>query len=1308
MMTVNQEVYDQAIAIIGMSGRFPGAKNLKEYWENLSNGVESTHFFTDEELLEEGVALSFLQDPAYIKAKPMIADVDMFDASFFGYTPKEAEILDPQQRIFLECAWEALESAGYIGDQAVKDRTAVFAGVGDTTYLLYHLLPNEELVNDVGFLTLKFTNDKDYLSTRVSYKLNLKGPSLTVQTACSTSLVAVHLACQSLLTGESDLALAGASSITFPHREGMYYQAGGITSPDGRCRAFDESAKGTIFGDGVGVVAIKRYSDAVADGDYIHAVIRGSAVNNDGFDKIGYTAPSVKGQVAVIREALAVSGVEPEMIEYIETHGTGTPLGDPIEMAALREVFAPNTSKEKIITIGAVKTNFGHLNTAAGMAGLIKTVLAIQNGIIPPTLHYRKPNKELYIENSPFEINTQPKQWVSADLRRAGVSAFGVGGTNAHIVVEEAREGKSQATRAEDYLLVWSAKTREALQETSANLIRTLKAQQDRLAEIAYTLQVGRIEYEHRAAIRCKTTEEAIEKMQALLDRGASSQDAAVVRQPVFVFQQRANGFIGRELKGMYLSSSMFRKLWDELALELLHYCDLDVRLEILDDKRELSDTWRWVVGNAADYIMGKILLELGVGTPLCVSKSTEKHYGPICLEYQLSLKDTAKLLAVTAAAECGLPYRIDGEQKRITIWKRDGKPDEVHLDRIGGWEAEWRKEADLRISSDSQSSYYIYLSAPHSEMTDEELPFGPNRAHMVSRFSEEENNEAIGRLWVNGVEIDWKVYNNGREVCRRIPVPTYPFQRKSYMVERPKKKIETTPEGYQMQYYPRPAQLIEYVEPENEIEAKLCTIFEKTLAIHPVGVTDNFFEMGGHSLLAVQLLTLIKEEYGMQLPTKILFLNPSAKQLALTVRNVLTDGIQSIQHLLERDKNRQEYDFELSVDGSSVEHYQFVDPRHIFLTGATGYLGAFVLAELLDQTDAQLHCLIRAGNNEEANRRVKGVMVKYGIWREEYANRIVSICGDLGDPLLGLDEIAFDTLSHKVDSIYHIGAWVNWIYPYETLEPANVFGTQEVIRLATKRRLKPVHFVSSVAVFDTDQFYGVDRVYEDDTIHNSDAFLTGYAESKWVAEQLVRMAAESGLPITIHRPAYISGHSISGVSNTVDFLYRMTKGCIELGMAPDLNVFVNIAPVDYVSKALVHISRQSSAIGKVYHLVHPKDILWLDVVEWLKRKGYNIEVVDYLAWRDKLGATREKTNALFPLLPIFADNADSGTEHTISVDNGEPHGRIFDCSNTSNELANNSVVCPDVGEELLDILLKYLVDNHYLESPQPIANVKT
>lgn len=505
---------NMSIAVIGLAGRFPKAADVEAFWETLCEGKEGITFFSDDELLAAGLSPEEFNHPDYVKARAVLKDVDLFDADFFGYSRREAEWMDPQHRLFLEHAHAALEDAGYACRQEPLN-VGVFAGCSSSSYLLLNLLPSGKIDAGIGNMQVMIGNEKDYLASRTSYKLNLTGPSLAIQTACSTSLTAVHVACQSLLGGECDMALAGGVCVSLPQISGYRYQIGSIASPDGHCRPFDVDAKGTNGGSGIGVVLLKRLSDAIEDGDNIYAVIRGSAINNDGTDKVGFTAPSQNGQAAVIAEALAVAEVSAADIGYVEAHGTGTPVGDPIEVAALTQAFRETTDKRGYCALGAVKANVGHLDAAAGITGFIKTVLALSHRKIPVTLNFQEPNPKLRLDQSPFYVPNQTMDWPSNgdQPRRAGVSSFGIGGSNVHVVLEESIEPVRNQSQGSE-LLIFSARSAKALDMMRENFARFLeKNPAISLADAAHTLQIGRAEFKFRYAIVAQDAAHAIAQL---------------------------------------------------------------------------------------------------------------------------------------------------------------------------------------------------------------------------------------------------------------------------------------------------------------------------------------------------------------------------------------------------------------------------------------------------------------------------------------------------------------------------------------------------------------------------------------------------------------------------------------------------------------------------------------------------------------------------------------------------------------------------------------------------------------------------
>jgi 3-oxoacyl-(acyl-carrier-protein) synthase/thioesterase domain-containing protein/aryl carrier-like protein len=522
----NPETTGLEIAVIGMAGRFPGANNVDEFWKNLKNGVESISTFSDEELAEEGIDTRLPENPNYIKNRGALENIEYFDASFFGFTPTDAALIDPQIRLFLECSWQALEDAGY--DPGSYDGfIGLFAGASDN--FLWKAETRLAMVDHPDKFFGSLINNKDFMSLLVSYKLNLKGPSFTMYTACSSSLAAIHLACQAILNGECDMALAGGVTVLLPNRTGYLFQPGMLNSRDGHCRAFDARAKGTIFGSGAGLIALKLLEEAIMDNDHIYAVVKGSAINNDGLRKVGFTAPSIEGQEEVIRTAQQAAHVEAESIGYIETHGTATELGDPVEIEALQLAF--NTGKKQFCAIGSVKTNVGHLDSAAGVTGFIKTALVLKHRLIPPNLHFETANPAIDFANSPFYVNTELKEWQPVHLdsgpapARAGVSAFGIGGTNAHVILEEycrplpdpetgagtrralpPGQG-SQPLTPEIFLL--SANTPSALDRATENLVAHIKnSPHINLSDIAYTLAVGRKHFKFRRMAVCNSRED--------------------------------------------------------------------------------------------------------------------------------------------------------------------------------------------------------------------------------------------------------------------------------------------------------------------------------------------------------------------------------------------------------------------------------------------------------------------------------------------------------------------------------------------------------------------------------------------------------------------------------------------------------------------------------------------------------------------------------------------------------------------------------------------------------------------------------
>ena len=871
------------IAVIGLAGRFPGAGNVEQFWQNLRDGVESISFFSDEELLAGGVNPALLQSPNFIKARGVLEDAELFDAAFFGYNPREAEIMDPQQRVFLECAWEALENAGY-DSETCNNRIGVYAGVSMNTYFV-NLYSNPELLEAIGQYQTFIGNDKDFIATRPSYKMNLTGPAMVIQTACSTSLVAVHQACRALLSGECDMAMAGAASVSLPQKAGYHYQEEGIMSPDGHCRAFDAKAQGTVGGNGVAIVVLKRLEDALADGDHIRAVIKGTAINNDGSLKVGYTAPSVEGQAQAIRAAQLMAEVEPETISYVEAHGTGTTLGDPIEITALTEAFSNGGENKNYCAIGSVKTNIGHLDVAAGVAGLIKTVLALEHKQLPPSLNFESPNPTINFEDSPFYVNDRLVDWkTSGAPRRAGISSFGLGGTNAHAVLEEAPQVEAAGESREWQLLTLSAKTAPALETAATNLARHLREHPDlNFADVAYTQKTGRRRFAHRATVVCRNTEEAI----AALETGSVSKG---FREPtewsvVFMFPGGGTQYPNMGLD-LYRTEPTYRQHIDA-CLELLDtQLSFNLREILFPTEERFEEATRQLRKTSialpalfiTEYALAKLWMSWGINPEALIGHSLGE-YVAACLAGVFSLEDalslvvlrgrlfeklpagsmlsvslpemevrqmlderlsiaainSAELCVVSGATEAieELAAKLnaqDIDHRRILIDVAAHSPmvtpildeftrfvesiqfNEPVIPFISNVTGTWISAAEattpsywakhLRQTVRYGDGIRELLQEPNRMM----LEVGPGQtlsmlanmqasdagAHPAMNSMRHPSDSqpdtafllaTLGKLWMAGINIDWKRFYDG-ERRRRVPLPSYPFERQRYWVE--------------------------------------------------------------------------------------------------------------------------------------------------------------------------------------------------------------------------------------------------------------------------------------------------------------------------------------------------------------------------------------------------------------------------------------------------------------------------------------------------------------------------------------------
>lgn len=975
------------IAVIGMSGRFPKSPDLDAFWELLKNGEEAIAFFSDDELLKSGVDADLLQNTDYVKAGTVIPNAEFFDASFFNMNTLDAQISDPQQRLFMECAWEALEQAGY-SPGSTAARIGLYAGVSNNTYSKFYIEPNKELVSMVGTYRLFTLSGKDFIATRTAYKLNLKGPAVSVQTACSTSLVAVHQACQSLLNYESDLVLAGGASIFFPQKTGYLYQEGMILSPDGHCRTFDAKAKGTVPGQGVGIVLLKRLDEALEDGDTIHAVIKGSAINNDGADKIAYTAPSVNGQANVIEEAQTIANVHPDEISYIEAHGTATLLGDPIEIEALTMAFRRQTQKKQYCAIGSVKSNIGHADTAAGIAGLLKTILAIKHRKLPPSLHFQKPNPEIDFENSPFFVNTKLTEWNTPDNSPliAGVSSFGIGGTNAHVIVAEAPVNQKESPSADWQLITLSAKTPAALKNIQENLALYIERNPEiSVADTAYTLNAGRDAFDYRTCITARNTQELLHKLRS--EQKTAPQRITGKNQSVcFLFPGQGSQYPNMS-SDLYRNETIFKETFDKCAQILLPILKTDIRSLIYNHAGENADllnqtqytqpalfaveyalAQQWMHrGVKPSYMIGHSIGEFvaaciaGVFTleeslwlvsergRLIQSLPQGAMLGVIASEKELLpyLSEKLSLSAVNSAKVCvagGLKEDVEDLKERLrakgiatkvlntshafhsymmepiledfrkTVLKTSPKaPVLPYLSNLSGtwitaeeatdamhWVKHLRNtvrfsdtletlfnQTDSLLLEVGPGNTLITLAKQHSACpTDiglfQSLP-RPNEKSQTGEYPH--FTDTLGKLWTHGVQLNRSAFYHNRK-GRRIPLPTYPFERKLYSIKKEDSadKEQKTPVVVSQPKHDTSALLIS----GNEVERELTRLFGRFLglAYADIGAKSDFFDLGGDSLLGVQLIQHINQKFQLQLDTHTLLQNSTVSELTQLIKH--------------------------------------------------------------------------------------------------------------------------------------------------------------------------------------------------------------------------------------------------------------------------------------------------------------------------------------------------------------------------------------------------------------------------------------
>ncbi|HET8841011.1 MAG TPA: type I polyketide synthase, partial [Ktedonobacteraceae bacterium] len=801
--------YSTALAVVGMAGRFSGSQSLEGFWQNIATKASTIRHYTEAELLAAGVKPEDLQQPNYVKAGSVLENIEYFDTSFFGFNPREAEVLDPQFRIFLECVWEVLEMAGY--DLTTYDGlVGVFAGAGYKNYLLHHIQKTPAISEAMSEFQISLSQEADVLAALTSYKLNLKGPSVSVQSFCSTSLLGVHLAGQSLLNYECDIAVAGGVALNSLQMKGYFYEEGRIVSPDGFCRPFDARAQGTVLGNGAAVVALKRLQEALADGDQIYSIIRGSATNNDGNQRVSFTSPGLNGQASVIVSAMSYAGVHPETIAYIEANGTGTKLGDAIEMAAMIKAFSGKTQKKQFCAIGSLKPNVGHLDRASGVAGLIKTTLALRHHQFPPHLHYEQPNPEVDLANSPFYVNTELLPWPHQQTpRRAGINSFGLGGTNVHLVIEEAPELESSNSLRTWHIFPISARTEWSLQQARSNLAAHLGSHTDQAcADIAYTLQVGRSSFSYRNFVVAQTLEEA---RVALENQAGQFTHQEHRDRPVALLLPDTDAQYRDLARSAYAQEPLFR----EIVARHLQSLPAELKGELQGlllpkpetrpvaerdgtEQCELSPSALLVV----QYVLAQLLLEWGI-QPQALLGHGPGEYVAACLAGIFTLENALAL--VTYHAQLAARPETMGKASLNALRTINLQSPRIPL--VSSVTGTWITPAQA-----TDLDYWLQRTGQHASpdqgvtllLQDPELVLlemgtagnlvqphdNAEQQHQICSLTGPDNEQpaisaVLGRLWLAGVTIDWKRLSRG-ERRLRVPLPTYPFERQRCWIDDP------------------------------------------------------------------------------------------------------------------------------------------------------------------------------------------------------------------------------------------------------------------------------------------------------------------------------------------------------------------------------------------------------------------------------------------------------------------------------------------------------------------------------------------
>ncbi|MFD8965809.1 beta-ketoacyl synthase N-terminal-like domain-containing protein [Streptomyces sp. NPDC059568] len=1086
------------IAVIGVGLRYPDATTPHEFWQNIDRGVISMREMSAERLKAAGVTDEMLADPAFVGVATSLPGVEEFASDFFGYPPREAETIDPQQRLFLEACWEALEAAGH---PARRDGPVigVFAGSAAGNYsaaLLAAKARQHGLRAAVDDLELTVGGQADFMTSRVAYKLGLRGPALSIQTGCSSSLYGVHYATLSLLSGECDIALAGGATVLEPFR-GYQYQLGGVLSEDGYCRSFDASSTGTTYSSGVGVVALRRLEDALADGDEVLAVIRGSAVGNDGGDRLGFVAPSPNGVADVVAAALRTADVSADRLRYVEAHGTATPVGDNIELIALTKAFRATTAKSGYCGLGSVMSNIGHTGPAAGIAGFIKAVHVARTGKIPPHPTFERPRDPGILEESPFFVTTAPERCAEPE-RHVLVNSMGVGGTNAAVVLAPPPQpARPVAPQRSTVRLVLSARTRAELDQQSRRLADALDEGELPAADVAHTLRVGRAAFDERRVVTAPA-----HRLTAAL---------RLPRPP-------------------------------------------SVRTRRID----------------------------GVRSALVVLPPAGAPQPPAALVAGLKTALPAGTQVVTAPLE-------KGSEGRFVLLAGHGEPaDDRHV-----------------------------ITAESCADADE---------NAVAELLD----EAATAAWLYGVEVDWEAPADGRG--RRVTLPTYPFTRKRHWAldrlpgfdqpaTRPPDTGVTAPAGSgSAAGTAGPAGVA-----PTTLEAQLTELWKELFGHDTIGLDDEFASLGGTSLLSVRMVLEIQQRHGVLVNIH----RAGGSQATLRRLAQMVSGLQNGAGLGDA-----EVDPAADGDGALIDAdlqipleplaKQSTPGRDVLLTGATGYLGAFLLDALVSASKGRVYCVVRAADETEGMARLKATAAKFGL-PEPDPERVHAVPGDLRDIGTVCGEYRGGELATRIGHVLHCAAKVVFTEPYRMLREDNVLPLVGLLNWMRPLGIRDIGFISTVAATAPAGPEGRLLETRDQAL---DPQLGGYGVSKWVGERILDRADQDGMRVRLFRPGLIMASSQSGACNDKDLIWFLLASGLVVGARPVDNRGMPVSPVDVLSRAVAELMLSAKSVGRAYHLVDETSPSLEDLFAALEEAGLPTRVVPLTEWQRLIAEQAQATGS--------------------------------------------------------------------------------